>query len=151
MSKIITLTQNDQWFAYNGYNQNQILSILPLNTSNINADNKFVGDGDGAYLEMFITRNKLAGSGGFELDFDTYTPMGDAETGKATVLEYCYAIDLESRQALDAQINAIQWTVFILRNANAQTSIQLRIESDNMQSLKFSEELKATIVEEYNV
>lgn len=136
-----------QYLAINAYTQNQLVSILPLITSNLDSKKRFIGEGSGAYFEIGITRNKL-GNSGFELDFDNYTPMGENADGSETILQYCFPIDLLARQTVAGNINHLQWTFFRLRNASSETSIKMRVEDEILQYLKWSNELNATIENE---
>lgn len=138
MSKIITFTQNLQYLAINAYSQNQLVSILPLITSNLDTKKRFIGEGSGAYFEIGITRNKL-GNAGFELDFDNYTPMGNNADGSETRLQYCFPIDLLARQTVAGNINHLQWTFARLKGASATTLIKMRVEDEILQYLKWSE------------
>lgn len=147
MSKILTFTQNLQYLAINAHSQNQLVSILPLITSNLDSKKRFIGEGSGAYFEIGIARNKL-GDKGFELDFDNYTPMGDNADGSETIFQYCFPLDFSARQTVASNINHLQWTFLRLRNTSLATSIKIRVEYPTLKYLKWSEALNETIESE---
>ena len=129
MSKIVTLKAEGDWIAYNGLLQDQLQSFMPTTGSNIDVDYNFIGDGDGAYFEVFTTRNKSIN--GFEPDFDNICLIGDEETGKVMKFTKCFNVDISSRMSGGVTMNATQWVFFRLKSVNANTEVHIRIDAES--------------------
>ena len=127
MSQIVTLKAEGDWIAYNGLTQAQVQSFMPTTDSNIDADYNFIGAGDGAYFEVFTTRNKSIN--GFEPDFDNICLIGDEGTGELLKITKCFNVDISDRMAGGNKVNATQWVFFRLKSVNANTEVHIRIDA----------------------
>lgn len=129
MSQIVILKNEGDYIAYNGLNQTQIQSFMPTTGSNIDADYNFIGAGDGAYFEVFMTRNQSIN--GFEPDFDNICLIGDDETGEVMKFTKCFNVDVSSRMGGGVKMNATQWVFFRLKSVNANTEVHIRIDAES--------------------
>lgn len=127
MSQIVILKAEGDWIAYNGLGQDQLQSFMPTTGSNINADYSFVGAGNGAYFEVFTTRNKSIN--GFEPDFDNICINGDEGAGAPLIFKHCFIVDILNRMGGGNKMNATQWVFFRLKSVNAHTEVHIRIDA----------------------
>ena len=146
MSQIVTLKAEGDWIAYNGLTQAQVQSFMPTTDSNIDADYNFIGAGDGAYFEVFTTRNKSVNS--FIPDFDNICLNGDEGTGEPLKFAKCFNVDVANRMGGGNKMNATQWVFFRLKSVNASTEVRIRIDavSDTVKYIS-----TAQIIDETNV
>lgn len=127
MSQIVILKDEGDWIAYNGLLQDQLQSFMPTTGSNIKSDYSFVGAGDGAYFEVFTTRNKSAN--GFVPDFDNICLYGNDGTGETLKFTKCFNVDISNRMGGGNKMNATQWMFFRLKSVNADTEVHIRIDA----------------------
>ena len=146
MSQIVILKAEGDWIAYNGLGQDQLQSFMPTTGSNINADYSFVGAGDGAYFDVFTTRNKSVN--GFVPDFDNICLNGNEGTGETLKFTKCFNVDISNRMGGGNKMNATQWVFFRLKSVNASTEVHIRIDavSDTVKYIS-----TAQIIQEINV
>ena len=127
MSQIVVLKNEGDYIAYNGLNQAQVQSFMPTTNSAIQTDYTFTGINDGAYFEVFTTRNKSIN--GFEPDFDNICLIGDEGTGEVMKFTKCFNVDISDRMAGGNKVNATQWVFFRLKSVNANTEVHIRIDA----------------------
>lgn len=146
MSQIVILKTEGDWVAYNGLTQAQVQSFMPTTDSKIDADYNFIGAGDGAYFEVFTTRNKSVNS--FIPDFDNICLNGDEGTGEPLKFTKCFNVDVANRMGGGNKMNATQWVFFRLKSVNASTEVRIRIDavSDTVKYIS-----TAQIIDETNV
>ena len=129
MSQIVVLKKEGDYIAYNGLNQAQVQSFMPTTNSAIQTDYTFTGINDGAYFEVFTTRNKSIN--GFEPDFDNICLIGDEGTGEVMKFTKCFNVDISDRMAGGNKVNATQWVFFRLKNVSVSTNVHIRIDAES--------------------
>lgn len=145
MSKIVVLRNEGDYIAYNGLNQAQMQSFMPTTGSAIELDYTFTGAADGAYFEVFTTRNKSVND--FIPDFDNICLNGDEGTGEIMKFTKCFNVDILNRMGGGIKMNATQWVFFRLKSVNANTRVHVRIDAES-DTIKYS---TAEIIDETNV